>query len=74
MINKWNLLTLNPQEEECKKKLAEEFDVKESRMIEEMYYTFMELLEKGKEESKKENKRSTRGKKEETKAEDKEDK
>ncbi|MBQ3422413.1 MAG: hypothetical protein IJH34_12285, partial [Romboutsia sp.] len=56
------------------KKLAEEFDVKESRMIEEMYYTFMELLEKGKEESKKENKRSTRGKKEETKAEDKEDK
>ncbi|MBR0334611.1 MAG: single-stranded-DNA-specific exonuclease RecJ [Bacteroidales bacterium] len=27
MINKWNLLTLNPQEEECKKKLAEELGI-----------------------------------------------
>lgn len=27
MINKWNLLTLNPQEEECKKKLSEELGI-----------------------------------------------
>lgn len=34
------------------KALAKEFDVKESRMIEEMCYTFVELLEKGKKDKK----------------------
>ena len=32
------------------KALAKEFDVKESRMIEEMCYTFVELLERGKQD------------------------
>ena len=35
------------------KALSKQFGVNESRMVEEMYYTFMELLEKGKEEPKK---------------------
>lgn len=47
------------------KDLAKEFDVNESRMIEEMYYTFKELLERGKEEQKKATKKAT--KKEDTK-------
>ena len=34
------------------KALAKEFDVKESRMLEEMCYTFVELLEKGKKDKK----------------------
>lgn len=34
------------------KALAKEFDVKESRMLEEMCYTFVELLEKGKADKK----------------------
>lgn len=34
------------------KALAKQNKVNESRMIEEMYYTFMELLEKGKEQKK----------------------
>ena len=54
------------------KKLAEEFDVKESRMIEEMYYTFKELLERGKQEQKKANTKAKKETKKETKAEDKE--
>lgn len=41
------------------KALAKQNKVNESRMIEEMYYTFMELLEKGKEQ-KKSNKRSSK--------------
>ena len=32
------------------KELSKKFAVSESRMIEEMYYTFAELLERGKEE------------------------
>ena len=51
------------------KKLAEEFDVKESRMIEEMYYTFKELLERGKQEQKKANTKAKKETKKETKAE-----
>ena len=43
------------------KVLAKEFDVKESRMLEEMYYTFAELLEKGKEDKKAEEKPATTG-------------
>lgn len=35
------------------KELAKSFGVNESRMIEEMYYTFQELLERGKQETKK---------------------
>lgn len=54
------------------KQLAEEFDVKESRMIEEMYYTFKELLERGKQEQKKANTKAKKETKKETKAEDKE--
>lgn len=34
------------------KVLAKDFDVKESRILEEMYYTFVELLEKGKADKK----------------------
>ena len=34
------------------KALAKEFDVKESRMLEEICYTFVELLEKGKKDKK----------------------
>lgn len=47
------------------KALSKEFAVNESRMIEEMYYTFKELLERGKEEQKKATKKAT--KKEDTK-------
>lgn len=55
------------------KELSKQFDVNESRMVEEMYYTFMELLEKGKEEPKKTTKKATtKAKKEEAKTEDKE--
>lgn len=42
------------------KKLAKEFGVNESRMIEEMYFTFQELLERGKQEQKKTNKRTSK--------------
>lgn len=45
------------------KALAKEFDVKESRMIEEMCYTFVELLEKGKEDKKASTTTSTTGRK-----------
>lgn len=55
------------------KALSKEFAVNESRMIEEMFYTFKELLEKGKQKPKKTTKKATtKDKKEETKAEDKE--
>lgn len=53
------------------KKLAKDFGVNESRMIEEMYYTFIELLERGKQgkttttKAKKETTKSTKSKKEE---------
>lgn len=53
------------------RELAKQNKVNESRMIEEMYYTFMELLERGKEEPKKSNKRSS---KKDDKAEAKEEK
>ena len=45
------------------KALAKEFDVKESRMIEEMCYTFVELLEKGKKDKKAPTTTSTTGRK-----------
>lgn len=54
------------------KELAKEFAVNESRMIEEMYYTFKELLERGKQEQKKANTKAKKETKKETKAEDKE--
>lgn len=50
------------------KKLAKDFGVNESRMIEEMYYTFIELLERGKQEktiNTKSKKETTKSKKEE---------
>lgn len=56
------------------KDLAKEFDVNESRMIEEMYYTFKELLERGKQEQKKANTKAKKETKKEIKAEVKEDK
>lgn len=51
------------------KTLAKQNKVNESRMIEEMYYTFMELLERGKEQEKvnktaKKNKTNAEAKKE----------
>lgn len=49
------------------RELAKQNKVNESRMIEEMYYTFMELLERGKEELKKSNKRSKKDDKAEAK-------
>lgn len=45
------------------KALSTEFKVSESRMLEEMYYTFQELLERGKQQEK-EKKTAGRGKKE----------
>lgn len=56
------------------KKLAKEFGVNESRMVEEMYYTFQELLERGKQEQKKATTKAKKDSKKETKAETKEDK
>ena len=55
------------------KELATQFKVSESRMLEEMYHTFAELLERGKQQGK-EKKVTGRGKKEdkaEAKTEDK---
>lgn len=56
------------------KELATQFKVNESRMLEEMYYTFAELLEKGKQEQKKTSKRSSKKDKVEVKAEEEEGK
>lgn len=54
------------------RELAKQNKVSESRIIEELYYTFMEMLERGKkEEAKKSNKRSS---KKEAKEEAKEEK
>ena len=49
--------------------LSKEFAVNESRMIEEMYYTFKELLDRGKQEPKKEAKKTTTRAKKEVKKE-----